>query len=59
MKITKEQFLKLYEQGLKDTEISKISGDDANSIGQFRRNLGLKPNGRIVMSDEQFFDLYN
>ena len=54
MKITKEQFLKLYEQGLKDTEISKISGDDANSIGQFRRNLGLKPNGRIVMSDEQY-----
>lgn len=59
MKLTKEQFLNFYKQGLKDTEIAKISGEDANNIGKFRRDLGLKPNGRIVMSDEQFFDLYN
>lgn len=31
MKITEKLFLELYEQGLKDSEISRISGDSAST----------------------------
>lgn len=59
MKITEEQFLLYYEQGLKDSEISKLSGDSASVITKYRNNLGFPPNGRKVISDETFYEWYN
>ena len=59
MKITEEEFLNYYEQGLKDSEISRISGDCPATINVLRRKLQLPPNGRKIMQDEEFLDLYN
>ena len=59
MKITQTLFLKLYEQGKKDSEISKISGDSASTIGKLRKSLNLPPNGRKIVSDEIILELYN
>jgi ribosomal protein S6 len=58
MKITKEEFLSYYEQGLKDSEIARISGDAESCVNKFRNSLGLPVNGRKIISDEDFFELY-
>lgn len=59
MKITEEKFLEYYEQGLKDSEISRLSGDSESTINVLRKKLKLEPNGRRIISDELFLELYN
>jgi len=54
-----EKFLELYNQGKKDSEISRILGNSATSIGVLRNRLNLPPNGRIVVSDENFLAAFN
>jgi hypothetical protein len=58
MKITQELFLKLYEQGKKDSEIARISGDCASTIAKLRKSLNLPTNGRKVVPDEIILELY-
>ena len=58
MKTSEQQFLELYNQGMKDSEISRTLGVSESSINSIRRKLNLPPNGRTVISDELFFDLY-
>lgn len=58
MKISEQQFLELYNKGMKDSEISRNLGVSESSINFIRWRLNLPPNGRNVISDELFFDLY-
>ena len=59
MKVSKEQFLIEYNNGLKDSEIARKYGVSESSINTLRKTLNLPPNGRIVISDKLFFELYN
>ncbi len=59
MKITQTMFLNLYEQGKKDSEIARISGDCPSTIAKLRKSLNLPTNGRKVVSDEIILELYN
>ena len=46
MKTSEQQFLELYNQGMKDSEISRTLGVSESSINSIRRKLNLPPNGR-------------
>lgn len=59
MKITEEQFLIYYKEGLKDSEISRLTGESASIYSKYRKENNLPPNGRIVVSDEEFKNLYS
>lgn len=50
----KQQFLKLYEQGKKDSEISRILNVKEGQINRLRNNLNLPPNGRKIVDDKTF-----
>ena len=58
MKITQEEFLELYEQGLKDSEISRITGDSESTIQKLRKSNNLPPNGRKVVEDKVILEFY-
>lgn len=59
MKITEKLFLELYEQGLKDSEISRISGDSASTISKLRKSKNLPANGRKIIEDSIIVELHN
>lgn len=59
MQITEKLFLELYEQGMKDSEIARISGDSPSTIAKLRKSKGLNVNGRKIVEDEIILDLYN
>lgn len=54
----KQEFLKLYEQGKKDSEISRILDVKEGSINRLRNSLNLPPNGRKVVDDETFLKAF-
>lgn len=54
----KQEFLKLYEEGKKDSEISRILGVKEGSINRLRNSLDLPPNGRKVVDDETFLKAF-
>ena len=58
MKITEKEFLDLYKQGKKDSEIARISGDSESTINQLRKKLNLSPNNRVIVTDDEFLDFY-
>ena len=58
MKITEKEFLDLYQQGKKDSEIARISGDSESTINQLRKKLNLSPNNRVIVTDDKFLDFY-
>ena len=54
----KQQFLKLYEQGKKDSEISRILNVKEGQINRLRNNLNLPPNGRKIVDDKTFLEAF-
>ena len=54
-----EKFKIYYEQGLKDSEIARIENVSESTVNQIRWKLGFPPNGRKIISDYDFFELYN
>lgn len=52
----REKFLELYHKGFKDSEIAKILDVNESAINQIRWEFGFEPNGRGVMSDEEFIE---
>lgn len=57
--MNEKEFMQYYKQGFSDVKISKIMGVCESTIGKLRNKIGLKPNNRIVITDEDFFKLYN
>lgn len=55
----KEQFLKLYNEGLKDSQIARILEVSESRINNIRWDMNLNPNGRIIVSDENFISKVN
>lgn len=53
-----KDFLELYNQGKKDSEIAVILNKGATTIGVLRNKLNLPPNGRIIVEDEVFLELF-
>lgn len=53
-----KDFLELYNQGKKDSEIAIILNKGATTIGVLRNKLNLPPNGRIIVEDEVFLELF-
>jgi transposase len=52
----REEFLKLYEKGFKDSEIAKILEVGECSINKIRWEFKLPPNGRGLMTDDEFIE---
>lgn len=49
-----KEFLKLYNEGLKDSQIARILEVSESKINNIRWDLNLQPNGRATVSDEEF-----
>lgn len=54
-----KEFLKLYKEGKKDSEIARILDKSETFINKIRWKLKLPPNGRVVISDKDFMILYD
>lgn len=53
------KFIELYEKGNKDSEIARLLNVNETKINVLRNKLNLPPNGRVIIKDEVFIELFN